>query len=306
MRVWAEVFWRPRVRETIWITLLAAASSCSGSGDSPGPGAPGGAGGSSTTGSATSGASSTTSGSTSTAGSGGSSGSTTAAGSAGTGGSAGTTGGTGGTGSTGGTGGTGGTGVGSACSGQTPAGAAMCGPGRTCLATSCAPPVYDCFPGGSGVEGGPCLASTDCGAGMTCIRYTTTFLACRILCTSDPDCPTGYGCLGSFTCGTTTPAGKFCQKVCSDITEAGSAACGAGIRCDVGCTAQVPTPPTCGGAAGTLRSGACTTNSNCAAGFVCLNSVCTQTCTTNADCTMGTCIGTLACGAIATNFHFCN
>ena len=55
------------------------------------------------------------------------------------------------------------------------------------------------------------------------------------------------------------------------------------------------------------------TSSECAAGYACINlsadggvtGTCTQLCRNNTDCTTGTCIGSLACGGMATALKFC-
>ena len=201
-----------------------------------------------------------------------------------------------------------------ACSGATPAGQRMCGSGMTCNTSTCGPPLeFACFTAGSGSEGSSCTTKADCGVGLTCLRYNLLH-ACRALCTVDTDCPAGYRCSESFTCGTNTEtAGKYCAKPCSDVvTAAGSAVCGTGFRCNFYCDTQTPLPPTCDFEAGSLRSGGpCTTDDDCAAGYYCLTSadagpkVCTQACRNNADCVTGACSGTIFCSATPTTYHYC-
>jgi len=189
------------------------------------------------------------------------------------------------------------------CSGATPEGTRMCGPGRTCLTRGdCA---NGCFPAGSGSEGSACTLGTDCSVGMTCIQYSASRFACRALCTVDAECPTGYRCVESFTCNAAT-AGRYCARLCSDVTAAASVACAPGFKCDFACDTPDPTPTTCDWEAGILRSGACTAQKDCAIGYNCISSLCTQTCRTNADCTTGgACTGTIVCGTTPTNFHYC-
>jgi hypothetical protein len=212
--------------------------------------------------------------------------------------------------------GAGGTGGGSECSGPTPAGQRMCGAGKTCNTDSCGPPLtFACFTAGSVTEGGECTSKTDCAVGLTCIHYSTIY-ACRTLCTVDTDCAPGYRCGETFTCGNNTAtAGKYCAKPCSDVvTAAGSQVCAAGFRCNFGCDAatQSPLPPSCDFEAGAGRSGSCSSDDDCAAGFYCLTSqidptqtVCTQACRNATDCTTGTCTGTIYCGNTATTYHYC-
>jgi hypothetical protein len=204
-----------------------------------------------------------------------------------------------------------------ACSGATPAGQKMCGPGKTCNTSTCGPPIeYDCFVAGSGSEGSTCTTKADCGVGMTCLSYSLLNV-CRVLCTIDTDCPAGYRCSESFTCGfNTETAGKYCAKPCSDVvTPAGSAVCGTALKCNFRCDTLTETPlsPTCDFEAGTLKSGPCTLDDDCAAGYYCLRSVsgdagsrtCTQACRTNVDCVTGACSGTISCGNTATTYRYC-
>jgi hypothetical protein len=189
------------------------------------------------------------------------------------------------------------------CSGATPAGTRMCGSGKTCLTrVDCG---YGCFAAGNGAEGSDCRSGSDCMAGMTCIKYNATLFACRSLCTVDGDCPSGYRCLDSFTCNAAT-AGNYCSKLCSDVTATGSLVCGTGFKCDFICDGQATTATSCDWEAGTLRSGACTVQTDCATGYNCIAGMCSQTCRTNADCTVGgACTGTIVCGTTPTSFHYC-
>jgi hypothetical protein len=193
----------------------------------------------------------------------------------------------------------------------------MCGPGQTCNTDECGPPItYACFNAGTVTEGGSCITKADCAVGLTCLRYKLAH-ACRTLCAADADCPAGgYKCNEGFTCGTNTAtAGKYCTKSCSDpSTVAGSAGCGQGFRCNFYCdaTTHMSTPPSCDFEAGALKSGTCTDDEDCAAGYYCLSAsldggtkVCTQGCRTNADCATGTCSGTLYCDTTPTQYHYC-
>jgi len=212
------------------------------------------------------------------------------------------------TGTTGGTGGT-------TCSGPTPAGQAMCGPGKTCNTDSCGPPLeFACFQAGSVQEGGSCLSKTECAVGLTCLHYNALY-ACRKLCSVNTDCPAGSLCTETFTCGSNPDtAGKYCAKPCSDVvTPAGSSVCATGFRCNFLCDrdTRAPLPPTCDFEAGTKKSGSCASDDECAPGYYCLGtgadggSVCTQACRNNADCTTGMCTGTLYCSSVATTYHYC-
>src|SRR4051794_32579418 len=150
---------------------------------------------------------------------------------------------------------------------------------------------------------------------MTCLQYNTRY-ACRTLCSEDKDCPAGFRCSETFTCGSNAiTAGKYCAKPCSDVVTAeGSASCSTGFKCSFFCdaTTHTPTLPTCDWEAGTLKSGACMADDDCAPGYYCLGSggdagamSCTQGCRVNGDCTTGTCTGTLYCGSVATTYRYC-
>jgi hypothetical protein len=204
----------------------------------------------------------------------------------------------------------------SPCSGPTPAGHLMCGPGKTCNTDKCGPPLtFTCVSAGSVPEGASCTDKTDCAAGLTCIHYSTVY-ACRKLCSIDAECPAGYLCSEGFTCGDNpATAGKYCAKTCSDVvTPAGSAVCGSQFRCNFFCskTTHTPLQPTCDFEAGTQTSGPCTADENCAAGYYCLGTgadggqVCTRACVANGDCPSGTtCTGMLYCDTAPTTFHYC-
>jgi hypothetical protein len=204
---------------------------------------------------------------------------------------------------------------GNLCSGPTPAGQAMCGPGKTCNLDICGPPpTFTCFTAGTGAEGATCKTDAQCAPGLACLHYNKLY-ACRKLCVMNTDCPAGYLCSESFTCGDNPDgAGKYCAKPCSDVvTAAGSAVCATGFRCNFGCDrmTHASLPPTCDFEAGTAKSGPCTTDSECAPGYYCLLSgtdggaTCTQACRSNADCVAGTCTGTIDCGDTATTYHYC-
>jgi len=214
---------------------------------------------------------------------------------------------------TAGSAGSGGSGT-STCSGANPAGHAMCPAGQTCNTDTCTPLTYACFAPGTGAEGSDCVSKHDCATGMTCIGYQMVY-ACRVLCAMDVDCPPGYRCSEEFSCGDNpATAGKYCAKPCSDpVSPAGSTVCGAGFRCDFLCdkTTHTPLPPTCDFESGTMTSGSCMGEGDCAPGYFCLGSAdgtthtCTQGCRVNTDCTTGTCTGTTFCGPTATTYHYC-
>ena len=198
--------------------------------------------------------------------------------------------------------------AGSPCSGETPAGVAMCGPGQSCYATSWSPPTYACSPAGSRLEVELCSLDNDCGVGMTCIFYEASFGSCRYVCAADADCPSNYQCGGSFygNATDTAPARKYCQKRCFGITFDDSQRCGYGFKCGFDCTAQDPTWATCDVHSGPNISGPCTNENECAGGYVCLNGVCTETCDVNADCFYPErCSGQLSCGSTLVGFQYC-
>jgi hypothetical protein len=222
----------------------------------------------------------------------------------------------GGTKGTGGSAGAGGAGGGSAgsdggtpssCTSQTPTGTRMCASGETCLRSSCGPPPqYSCFQAGAVMDGAPCTYSTDCAAGMICIGYRSDLSVCRKICALDADCNAGYRCLGSSSGCMPAIQGKYCQKLCDNITREGATSCGTGFKCDISCTDSGANPAMCL-LAGSLTSGSCSSYTDCAAGYTCFDSVCTATCRTNADCTGGaTCSQDIFCaGTVNTGFHVC-
>jgi hypothetical protein len=191
----------------------------------------------------------------------------------------------------------------------------MCGPGKTCNVDKCGPPLtYACFTSGTNPEGSSCTQDEDCAVGHLCLHYDTVY-ACRKLCVANADCPAGFLCTETFTCGDNpATAGKYCSRPCSDtVSPAGSAVCAAGFRCHFLCdrTTHVTLPPTCDFEAGTQKSGPCSSISDCAPGYICLRGgadgggTCTQECRTDPDCTAGKCTGLLYCDTVATTYKYC-
>jgi len=208
-------------------------------------------------------------------------------------------------GGSGGTGGAAGADAGPTCSAESPAGTAMCGPGKTCSLSACAPAAYACFPAGSAADGVACTAEADCASGMFCLKYGPDLNVCRRTCTIDSECATGSRCQGSYTSCSGTISGKYCERLCSDITRAGSAVCGPGFKCDASCNGMMVNPGTCF-VAGPVTSGSCAAISDCAAGYSCIGNICRQACNSNADCSAGTtCSGDIFCGNTQTSYHFC-
>jgi hypothetical protein len=194
---------------------------------------------------------------------------------------------------------------GSACSGPTPAGAASCGPGKTCLA-DCTTHKNTCYQPGTGIDGSACTSIADCRAGMDCVAYSDTVSLCKTLCSLDRDCPAGYACTGGLECSSSdpTPTGRVCDKPCSDVTETGVSSCGARMKCALGCNGS--TPVTACAPAGTFRAGPCAYNTDCAAGFVCAGNVCRQVCRVTVDCPIGmSCKGSATCGSTPSGYSYC-
>jgi hypothetical protein len=194
-----------------------------------------------------------------------------------------------------------------ACSGETPAGTAACGAGKSCHLASCGPPAqYACVAAGSGSAGTACMTNADCASGLNCIGYSSTLRTCEKQCTDSSECG-GTLCADYSACNEAV-RGKFCLRACTDFMPAGAAACGMGFKCDTAA---------CIGtfciAAGTAKSGSCMGSSDCAAGYICVNvssdgggPTCTQLCQTNSDCTTGSCIGNSDCSnGPPTNIKFC-
>jgi hypothetical protein len=198
----------------------------------------------------------------------------------------------------------------STCNGETLAGTAMCGAGKSCHQTSCGPLLqHACFQAGTIAAGAACASSAECAVGLNCIGFGATVKVCEKQCTSEADCMGGR-CVEYTSCSQAV-RGRFCLRPCTDVTAAGAAACGTGFKCEGTCVGQ--TVSTLCLPAGTRRAGACMGTADCAAGYTCVNlssdggatGMCTQTCVTDTDCTTGTCAGTLTCGGAASTLHFC-
>jgi hypothetical protein len=190
-----------------------------------------------------------------------------------------------------------------ACAGETPAASSKCGPGMTCLHTTCSPLQYTCFKAGATLQDGPCQKSTDCAPGHACVRYSPP--VCEKLCVDDAGCAAGYHCSEPATCaGGSTPLGRTCHKdppACSGETPAGTAMCGPGMNCLQVGAACLPLKFGCR-PAGTVGEGSpCKGTLDCMSGIVCVGdsaglATCRRLCATNADCLEGRlCSGRFSC-----------
>ncbi len=152
-----------------------------------------------------------------------------------------------------------------------------------------------------GVEGQPCTTQSDCAAGETC-RGSTGNFTCRKLCATKADCTTGPGatCL-QLTTGTPAepiPGGLICTVDC-DPTAAVPPSCLAGHRCSFGRLSDGSSYTSCSSLDGAAALGAaCTFDSDCQGGLVCLSSsnTCVQTCVVGGS----GCPGTTTCKAFGT------
>jgi hypothetical protein len=199
---------------------------------------------------------------------------------------------------------TGGSAGGPRCSGPTPNGARECGPGRNCY-FDCASFSSSCVTAGPGTDGSRCTKIEDCGSGMDCVAYSATQSFCKVLCVGDADCPTGEVCSGALGCAAGGPrTATVCDQPCHDLVTAGASTCGSGFKCGVGCDggrAKLRCAP-----AGVFRSGPCSSDLECAAGFTCVGGACAQACVTNADCTAGgACVKEMFCGSTPSGNHYC-
>jgi hypothetical protein len=188
----------------------------------------------------------------------------------------------------------------------------MCGTANTCQISTCGPPAqYTCAPAGTGVDSTACMSSLNCAQGLTCLGYGGTLNLCKKYCTLDSDCGAGFLCNGTLqACGGAVSA-RYCEKSCTDPAT-GSADCQAEFKCSTYCSGMV-TNLTCM-PAGTVTSGTCARESDCARGYACLartgadggvTASCAQYCSPTAPCTTGSCTGIFACGGVANSYRFC-
>jgi hypothetical protein len=203
--------------------------------------------------------------------------------------------------------------AGPTCGSLDPAGTVMCGTANTCQIFTCGPPVqYTCAAAGTGVDSTACMTSLNCAPGLTCLGYGGTLNFCKKYCTLDSDCGAGSLCNGTLqTCGGAISA-RYCEKACTDPTTAGSADCPADFKCTTYCNGMV-TNLTCM-PAGTVTSGTCARETDCARGYACLartgadggvTASCVQYCSATVTCTTGACTGTFGCAGVANGHRFC-
>lgn len=146
------------------------------------------------------------------------------------------------------------------------------------LATGCVPPrAYD-----------PCGTDTDCPAGTTCERITTSGdRICTTACSSTVGCPTDYyGIVGtclSFDGG----ANSTCWQTCSSDYD-----CAVGYACLTEDAAGRTFPPICLPSRGSYATRdayqTCTSSSQCLGGLSCVginsSAMCTSGCYDSSDC----------------------
>jgi len=162
------------------------------------------------------------------------------------------------------------------------------GTGTVCAAASCATgtstPTRTCDGLGSCA-----LASTS-----KCDPYVCGGTACKVSCSGDTDCATGYFCSGSV-CTTTGNPGTLC----SSPTQCKSGNCVDGVCCTVSsCAAPLKCNAKGDGTCSKPLAALCGSNGECGSGFcadgVCCNAACSGQCEAcDVGGSVGTCVATV-------------
>ena len=170
-----------------------------------------------------------------------------------------------------------------------------CSGGLNCSVVNNTTGVTGCVATGST---GPWSNCTGNGAGQCGIGYTCVDGVCALYCNTVADCPGAYHACGQVTsAGTPIPGFLSCSQLCDPVTPTLDNAtfdpCGPNVFCypstDGISFCAGPTTPT-----GTQGADCTTSDTNCAAGYICLQDSavsysCYKYCHTgsNADCTGG-------------------
>ncbi|HJL04395.1 MAG TPA: hypothetical protein RMH85_25355 [Polyangiaceae bacterium LLY-WYZ-15_(1-7)] len=122
-------------------------------------------------------------------------------------------------------------------------------------------------------EGGACTAIADCQPGLTCIGLGGSTAACHRLCDGDADCSSGSFCILGLEDSAGAPLSvRACTIPCDPAAQTG---CPAGAHCFLGSESEgaMRDITHCEGepAGTTGQGGRCVDQTDCRAGFVCLD-----------------------------------
>jgi hypothetical protein len=182
-----------------------------------------------------------------------------------------------------------------------------CSPGQGCYPTG-SNGASQCLTAGTKPLLSACTQASDCAPGLTCVYYSGAGYSaglCKSLCGQDGDCSGVEPGRCTFLGGTSGVS--FCEISCDPTnpsdTQNNFQACPAGIACGEVGSGSMLHEQDCTGPVGSVTSGACQHNSDCAPGYTCASAkgdpsgtFCHKLCTSNADCGTKTCCGTLQCG----------
>ena len=145
------------------------------------------------------------------------------------------------------------------------------------LATVDTNDVCSVYPKSAGGQGSPCMNSTECSTGLSCLGPTgSSSRICTVDCSGGSACPSGYTCqAGDAGQACLLPSGStdLC-RFCTDGAQCASGLCLTNKRnnwCSMACSS----PAQCG------------TGYNCTNGYCVPSSNCTGQCTTSSQCAVG-------------------
>jgi hypothetical protein len=151
-----------------------------------------------------------------------------------------------------------------------------------------------CLPAGTAALGQACDASTGCAAGAACIGYGPTLNSCSAFCDTDADCePPGGLCTISVGA---IPGVTFCSANCDLVSSTGCEL--AGLSCQFGVRDATDPFTLCAPSGNGVQDTPCTETSECAPGFLCLQTQVDERCFKWCDVALQDCLGGLTCQAV--------
>lgn len=140
-----------------------------------------------------------------------------------------------------------------------------CSAGQACILEGGA---RRCATAGTRTEGQACTAATDCAAGLACVNFSsgpTPIQMCSRVCAGDSDCSGGGSrCLLGLADGT-----QLCTRACNPVRQTG---CAPGLACAVYGDGGGGFVTDCAGPTGGGIDGAsCLDDTDCEAGYLCID-----------------------------------
>ncbi len=151
-----------------------------------------------------------------------------------------------------------------------------------------------CGPAGTATVGQACNATTGCAAGTACIGYGPALNSCSAFCDTDADCEAPGG-LCAITVGA-IPGVTFCSANCDLIASAGCEL--PGLSCQFGVRDGTDPFTLCAPSGDGVQDTPCTETSECAPGFLCLQTQVDERCFKWCDAVLQDCPGGLTCQAV--------